>query len=158
MKMEKTRVKFQGGVERVKTILGKCQNLATKYEADLHSKFSPEIWSQHEKNLNQKLDELEDLQNLKSKTGVENKTRNSQQIKFIGQLRNLIAGNLGNDSADYPAEIIPFVSGRVERPSECLKVLWGYVKTNPADVPVGSKVGVDAIEALLLNDAGESRE
>ena len=87
---------------------------------------------------------------------MKNKARNSQKIKFISQLRNLIAGNLGSDSADYPAEIIPFATGRVERPSECLKTLWGYVKTHPAEVPVGSRVSVDNIETLLLNTPGES--
>ena len=125
--MEKTRLKFQGGAEHIREILGRCQNLALKHSASLHQNFQPGVWRQHEQNLNQKLDELADLQNLKNMTGEQNKENNLQQIKFVGRLRDLIVGNLGRQQSDYPTEIIPFMSGRVERPKEYLKKLWEYV-------------------------------
>ena len=151
--MEKTKIKFHGGVEHLRQILGKCQNLARKHQDHLHPNFQTQIWAQHEQNLNHKLNELADLQSLKNTTGEQNKENNLKAMKFVGQLRDLIVGNLGRDQSTYPTEIIPFMSGRVDSPQEYLKILWGYTQSHPQEIPTGSKVQSTAISALLENAA-----
>ena len=68
----------------------------------------------------------------------------------MGQLRDLIRGQLGRNSVNWPTGIIFAMKGGVKNIFQSLTALWNYTSTHKNEIPCGTKSGLDGVPSILF--------